>query len=102
MPSDLPREIVDALALVLPLAALTEDRTPREQKALDLLAAKVDRTRNKQSISNPGLPRGVVVGAPKPACTHSDDHPKSCPCRGDGRAWEPVGGWSRLADEVAP
>ena len=81
---------------MLPLAALTEDRTPKEQKALNLLAAKVDRARNKQTVLPP-TPRGMP-----PVCTYSTDHPKSCPCRGDGRAWEPTGGWSRLAAEVAP
>ena len=103
MPGDLTRTDTDDLALVLRLAALTEDRTRAEQAALDRLAAKVDRQRNEQSHWNPRLPRGAAATVPadRPICTYSTDHPKSCPCRGDGRAWMPVDGWSRLAVEVA-
>jgi len=51
--NDLPAEVLDDLVYVLRLAALTEDRTKREQKALDRLAAKVDKQRNRQSAYAP-------------------------------------------------
>lgn len=101
---------LDQLALVVRLACLTEDRDNTEQKALLAVAERVDKEWNAQTITNAkvraecerlGWPtmiaknaRGEVVGGVP--CTYSDDHPKSCPCRGDGMAVEPAGGWSRL------
>ena len=91
--NDLPSEVLDDLVYVLRLAALTEDRTPREQKALDRLAGRVDDQVNRgaQKRTDP---------ATRPPCTYSTDHPKDCVCRGDNRAVVPAGGWSRLSEDV--
>lgn len=100
--SDFSRTDADDIVTVLRLAALIDDRSAAEQKALDRLAAKVDRQRNRQTRDNPWMPQspGMIWHGYRPVCTYSTDHPKSCPCRGDGRAWEPACGWSRLAEEV--
>ena len=47
--SDFTKQDAADIATVLHLAALTEDRTRVEQKALERLAAKVDKQRNRQS-----------------------------------------------------
>ena len=121
--NDLPAEVLGDVVLALRLAALAEDRTPREQKALDRLAARVDAQINR------GAQKGTDP-ATRPPCTyrlnedrarpevnqaalsHGDvrrigaalvavlDHPKDCVCRGDNRAVVPAGGWSRLSEEV--
>lgn len=111
------------IAHALHLAATVEDRTPAEQKALTRLADKIDRQRNRQTRAN--WPPGATLENRRP-CTYrlaedrlrpeiqraigssraefakALDHPKTCPCRGEGLAHEPPSGWSRLADEVAP
>jgi hypothetical protein len=101
---------LDDLALVVQLACLTEDRSKAEQKALLAIAQDVDRKWNRQASSNPkvrrewlrlGCPTVLRIPATGPKsgdvpCTYSTDHPKTCPCRGDGYAVEPEGGWSRL------
>ena len=99
--SDFTKQDAADIATLLHLAALTEDRTKAEQKALERLAAKVDKQRNRQGTHHPlgNWPKGATVGN-RPACTYSPDHPKSCPCRGDGLAHTPVDGWSRLAEVV--
>lgn len=51
--SDFTKQDAADIATVLHLAALTEDRTRAEQKALERLAAKVDRQRNRQSAYTP-------------------------------------------------
>ena len=51
--SDFTKQDAADIATVLHLAALTEDRTRVEQKALDRLAAKVDKQRNRQSAYTP-------------------------------------------------
>ena len=107
-PGDAPREMVDDIATVLALAALTTDRTRGEQKALERLAERVDKRRNRQSVDSPWWPILWRRAAPSewPVCTYSPppatEHPKSCVCRGDGRAVEPEGGWSRLVEVVEP
>lgn len=89
------------LAAVVRLAALTDDRTRSEQAALERVAARVDREINKQVGSNPHLPKGAVVSLHRsPPCTYPGAHDKDCACRGDGVAWKPVGGWSRLLELV--
>ena len=100
--SDFTKQDAADIATVLHLAALTEDRTRAEQKALDRLAAKVDKQRNRQGDHYGGnWPPGATLEN-RPACTYSADHPKSCPCRGSGLAHTPVDGWSRLAEVVEP
>lgn len=92
------------LALVVQLAALTEDRDPAEQKALERIALRVDRAINRQVSNNPHLPaHGRAAGTRgAPPCSYpSIVHDKTCPgCHGDGVSWEPTDGWSRLTAEV--
>ena len=87
------------LAIIVDLACLTEDRSRTEQRALLAVAKRVDKAINAQTGTNPHLPknRGVMP----PPCTYSDDHDKkTCACRGDQVAWEPVTGWSRRVHQV--
>ena len=81
------------LGIVVDLACLTADRDRAEQRALLAVAKRADREINRQTTSNPHLPKGR--GSVPPPCTYSTDHPKTCACRGDGVAWEPTCGWSR-------
>ena len=121
--NDLPAEVLDDLVYVLRLAALTEDRTPREQKALDRLAGRVDDQVNRGAqkrtdpATRPPCTYRLAEDKARPevqdaALSHGDvrrigaalvavlDHPKDCVCRGDNRAVVPAGGWSRLSEEV--
>ena len=118
--NDLPAEVLDDLGYVLRLAALTEDRTKREQKALDRLAARVDAQINRgaqkrtdpatrppctyrlaEDRARPEVNEAATSGAyPVPALVAVLDHPKDCVCRGDNRAAVPAAGWSRLSEEV--
>ena len=118
--NDLPAEVLDDLRYVLRLTALTEDRTPREQKALDRLAGRVDDQVNRGAQkrtdpatrpvctfriagdrARPEVNEAATSGAyPVPALVAALDHPKDCVCRGDNRAVVPAGGWSRLSEEV--
>lgn len=123
--SDFTQTDEDDIAALLGLAGTVTDRTAREQKALSRLAEKIDRRRNRQTYGDAWGPGATLAN--RPPCTYrlgddrlrSDvldavqtgdrdavakalDHPKTCPCRGDGLAHEPEGGWSRLAAEVAP
>lgn len=123
--SDFTKQDAADIATVLSLAALVEDRTKAEQKALDRLAAKVDKQRNRQTrvnlppsataanrmpctftfaadLERPEIAAWRGVTADLPDLAKLLNHPKSCPCRGDGLAHTPVDGWSRLSDEVAP
>lgn len=123
--SDFTRTDENDIAHALRLAATVQDRTKAEQKALSRLADKIDRRRNRQTVGD-ALTRGCTLENRGP-CTYrlaedrarpevneaartgnletlakTLDHPKTCPCRGDGLAHEPPDGWSRLAAEVAP
>lgn len=108
------------LAMVVALACLTADRTPGEQKALERVAATLDRTRNlitNQPSRNPRLDTRSRV-----PCTYSTHHIGTdraakaagvarCPCDG-GRLTPPFTdqakaeelvdqwGWSRSLDAV--
>lgn len=90
------------LRLVVGLALLTEDRTPAEQKALERVAARLDREHNRQASSNPALGDQYRYrhALPDQPCTYPGDHGKQCPCRGDGVATTPDGGWSFLEQEA--
>jgi hypothetical protein len=121
--NDLPAEVLDDLGYVLRLAALTEDRTKREQRALDRLAARVDAQINRGAqkgtdpATRPPCTYRIAEDRARPevqdaALSHGDvrrigsavvavlDHPKDCVCRGDNRAAVPAAGWSRLSEEV--
>lgn len=88
----------EALALVVGLALTVEDRTTSEQRALERVATQVDRRWNRQTTSNRRLDARTWPGPP---CTYSDDHDKkACACKGAGFAYEPRGGWSRLAQQI--
>ena len=115
--NDLPAEVLDDLVYVLRLAALTEDRTKREQKALDRPAARVDaqinRGAQKRGMYRPICTYRIAEDDKRPEVAEAAraddqpaalvavlDHPKDCVCRGDNRAVVPAGGWSRLSEEV--
>lgn len=93
---------VDDLRAVVKLAALTAHRTRAEQHALLRLALDVDRLVNVQLLTNRHLDAArATFGVDVPLCTYSADHDKKrCVCRGARVAYEPVGGWSRLHDDV--
>lgn len=102
---------VEQLAVVIRLAALTEDRSRSEQAALEAVAARCDKERNQLSISNPRLTNWLLTEVSVahtelwPPCTFSTDHDKGCKCHNlaNGRPGflpTPPGGWSRLVWEV--
>lgn len=88
---------------VVRLALLTDDLGRAEQAALRREANRVDQKVNRQISTSEFCPpqyRHTFV-RDLPPCTYSDDHDqRACPCRGEGRAFEPLGGWSRLAQEI--
>jgi len=96
---------LDDLEAVVHLAVLTEDRSQAEQNKLLRVATAVDAQINKQSPLNTRLPEVLRPTAgslsSRSLCTYTADHPKTCVCRGDQRAVEPLSGWSRLAELAA-
>lgn len=89
--------------LVVQLALETTDLDRSERAALRREAERVDKQVNKQANHSEFCPPLYKHVFPRdlPPCTYSTDHDKAtCPCRGDGRAFIPIGGWSRLAQEV--
>ena len=93
--------VAEDQAAVVELACLTGDRTKAEQKALLRVAQRVDREINRQVSPNPHIDGPMTW--PPPPCTFApgEVHGKDCGgCSGDGRAWEPRRGWSRLAAMV--
>lgn len=85
----------DITTLIVLITETVDDLDSGEQKALRRVASVIDRIKNRQTLSNPFLPRNSI----KRACT-GEGHGKDCFCRGDGVAVEPVGGWSTLASLV--
>lgn len=51
---------IEQLAVVIELACLTEDRSKKEQKALLDVARRVDRERNRLTLTNPRVEYGVL------------------------------------------
>lgn len=92
---------LDDEVTVFRLACMIEDLGRGERSAMQRVAKRLEREWNLQSSTgNPRVKRAqVALGRyhDPPACTYSDTHDKTCICRGDGRAWEPDGGWLRLA-----
>lgn len=60
MPGSLTPAQAEKAALVIGLAALIEDRDPKEQAALDWMAAMVDGLRNRVAPNNPRAERVLI------------------------------------------
>lgn len=112
------------LALIIALAALTDDRDPTEQAVLERVAERLDTARNRTTTANNRYAWTAWHHGDRVPCTYSATHPGSdrqakaggelthrCPCDGTGHVppftakaraehltdqW----GWSRALDTV--
>lgn len=112
------------LALIIALAALTDDRDPTEQTVLERVAERLDTARNRTASNNNRYTWTAWHHGDRVPCTYSTTHPASdrkalnggelthrCPCDGSGRVpaftakaraehltdrW----GWSRALDTI--
>lgn len=112
------------LALIIALAALTDDRDPTEQAVLERVAERLDTARNRTASNNNRYDWTAWHHGDRVPCTYSATHPGSdrqakaggelthrCPCDGTGHVppftakaraehltdqW----GWSRALDTV--